>query len=124
MKNDIFVSENTFFLRIICFDITIPHMFYNLIAEYEIDRLSMVRELQAIIDSEYLIPDSGYRCNSIEAEKIVITSNVHSPCTTIAKSDEVKYGHSAATTVIQDAQLFLLYAERPAPVVQFLEKNT
>ena len=87
MKNDTFVSENTFFLRIICFDISILHMFYNLIAEYEIERFSMVRELQAIIDSEYLILDSGCRCNSIEVKKIVITFNVDPPCTAIAKSD-------------------------------------
>lgn len=70
MKNYTFVFENSFFLRIICIDITILHMFYNLIAEYEIDGLSRERELQAIVDSEYLSPDSGCRCNSIEAEKL------------------------------------------------------
>ena len=124
MKNNTFVSENSCFFRKICINISIFHMFYNLIAIYEINRFSMEWEFETIIDNEDSIPDSSRHCNSIEVEKLIITFNVHSPCTAVAKSDKIKYGRSATATVVQDVHLFLLYAKRQAPVVQFLQQNT
>ena len=41
MKNNALVSENSFFFRQICVNITIGHLFYNLIAVYEITGFSM-----------------------------------------------------------------------------------
>ena len=99
-------------------------MFYNLVAVYEINGFSMEWEFETIIDNKDSIPDSSRHCNSIKVEKLVVPFNVHSPCTAVAKSDKIKYGPSAAATMVQDVHLILVYAERQAPVVQFLQQNT